>query len=75
MNSIANNIQHTSKPKPPIHKKRLCCPVCNFNRLIDADESTKSELIPESKIEPGWIPDYYQKCPVCKSQIGIKKLS
>lgn len=75
MNSTANTFQQNSKPGRPVHKKKLSCPVCNFKRLIDADESTKSELIPESRIEPGWVPDYYQKCPVCKSQIGIKKLS
>ena len=75
MNPTVNTVQYNPKPRVPIHKKKLSCPVCNFNRLIDADESTMSELVPESSIVPGWIPDYYQKCPVCKNQIGIKKLS
>lgn len=56
-------------------KKQLCCPACGFKRLIDADFMIQSELIPEKEIPRGWVPDYYQKCPGCKNQIGIKKVS
>lgn len=56
-------------------KKQLPCPVCGFRRLIDADSNNKSELIAERNIEGEWVPDYYQKCPNCKNQIGIKKVS
>lgn len=58
-----------------ISKKQLACPVCGFKRLIDADTSNKSELVPEKEIKSGWTPDYYQKCPCCKNQIGIRKVS
>lgn len=57
-----------------IHKKQLKCPVCN-RRLIDAQEDTESELVPEKEIKSGWVPDYFQKCPSCKNQIGIRKVS
>ena len=56
-------------------KKRLSCPVCKFKRLIDADENNHSELRAEKDISNGWTADYYQKCPQCKNQIGIKKVS
>ena len=55
-------------------KKQLPCPVCGFRRLIDADESNESELVPESQIEDGWHPDYFQKCKKCGNQIGIRKV-
>ena len=53
----------------------LKCPVCGFRRLIDSSASIKSELKVESDINKGWIADYYQKCPQCKNQIGIRKVS
>ena len=53
--------------------KQLKCPVCN-RRLIDSTESTKSELRVEKEMDSCWIPDYIQKCPHCKNQIGIKKV-
>ena len=56
-------------------KKQLACPACGFKRLIDAEEHNISELISETKAPRGWIPDYFQKCPQCKSQIGIKKIT
>lgn len=55
-------------------KKRIQCPVCGFPRLIDADANTESELIPEEEVKEGQEPDYYQKCPQCKKQIGIRKV-
>lgn len=55
-------------------RKKLRCPVCGFDRLIDSSVATNSELVPEDKILDGWVPDYFQKCPHCKSQIGIKKV-
>jgi len=58
-----------------IEKTQLICPVCGLKRLIDASADTKSELIPESKIKKGWKADYYQKCPKCRNQIGIRKIS
>ena len=56
-------------------RKHLPCPVCGFKRLIDADEYNVSELKPEQEIEANWRADYFQKCPRCKQQIGIKKVS
>lgn len=56
------------------YKKQLKCPVCGFKRLIDANLDNISELVPEKEIKDGWTPDYYQKCPCCKNQIGIKKI-
>lgn len=58
--------------KKYIHKQ-LHCPICGFKRLIDANEHNRSELYEETAAPPGWEPDYFQKCPQCKSQIGIKK--
>lgn len=55
-------------------KKKIACPLCGFSRLIDADENVKSELKPESEITDAWHPDYIQKCPQCKNQIGIRKV-
>ena len=50
-------------------KKQLACPVCGFNRLVDASQNTKSELSEESQIKPGWRPEYYAKCKKCGKQI------
>ena len=58
-----------------IAKTQLTCPVCGFPRLIDSGAHTVSEVIPESKIQAGWQPDYFQKCHKCGNQIGIKKVS
>lgn len=55
-------------------KKQLVCPVCGFGRLIDASVDNVSELKAESEITEDWKPDYFQKCPQCKSQIGIRKI-
>lgn len=57
-----------------VTKKQLTCPVCGFKRLIDSSESTQSELKAEKDIRGMWKPDYYQKCPHCKNQIGIRKV-
>ena len=57
-----------------MRKKKLCCPVCGFKRVVDANESIKSELYAESKMPPNWIPDYLTKCGNCHNQIGIKKV-
>lgn len=56
-------------------KTKLKCPVCGYERLIDASVHNRSILFPESKMPTGWEPDYYQKCPRCKNEIGIKKVS
>ena len=55
-------------------KKKLICPVCNFQRLIDSAVSIESELRKEDDIDSKWKPDYYMKCPRCKNQIGIRKV-
>lgn len=57
------------------NRTQLDCPICGFKRLIDSDINTKSELKPEKDIKNGWHADYFQKCPRCKNQIGIKKIS
>lgn len=56
-------------------KRRIPCPVCGFERLIDADIDNKSELKAEKELSDDWIPDYYQKCPRCKNQIAIRKIT
>lgn len=56
-------------------KKKIPCPVCGFHRLIDAEASNQSELRAEENITLDWKPDYFQKCPRCKNQIGIRKVS
>ena len=58
-----------------IKRKPLTCPVCGFRRLIDSSYATLTELRAEKDIEGLWIPDYFQKYPKCKNQIGIKKVS
>lgn len=55
-------------------KKQLSCPLCGFKRLIDAEAGNQSELVLEIQIKDGWHPDYFQKCPQCKNQIGIRKI-
>lgn len=62
------------KEKGKNSKKQLVCPVCGFKRLIDARSNSISELKAESDINEGWEPDYFQKCPQCKNQIGIRKI-
>ena len=57
-----------------MRKKQLKCPVCG-QRIIDASDKNISELVAEANMKPGWDPDYYQKRPKCKKQIGIKKVS
>lgn len=56
-----------------ILRKQLGCPSCGA-RLIDAVFDIESELVAEGGFRPGWKPDYIQKCPKCKKQIGIKKV-
>lgn len=56
-------------------KKKIPCPLCGFSRLIDADENNESELYAEKDMPLDWQPDYFQKCPHCKNQIGIRKVS
>lgn len=51
-------------------RRQLSCPVCG-QHLVDADDNTKSQVRPVQK-NSKWIPDYYQKCPRCKNDIGIK---
>ncbi len=54
--------------------KKIPCPICGFSRLIDSDENVKSETKAVNDISDGWHPDYIQKCPQCKNQIGIRKV-
>lgn len=56
-----------------MEKVQLRCPVCGA-RLIDSVSGNRSELVPEWRFRTGWKPDYIQKCPKCKTQIGIRKL-
>ena len=56
-----------------ISRRQLGCPACGA-RLIDAVFDIKSELVAEEDFRPGWEPDYIQKCPRCKRQIGIRKV-
>lgn len=62
------------KQKVKTSKKHLPCPVCGFGRLVDASADNISELRAENSIAEDWEPDYFLKCPQCKSQIGIRKV-
>lgn len=54
-------------------RQTVPCPACNFKRLIDAGDDTKTRTFqPE---DPGYEDaDYYQKCHHCGTEIGISKL-
>ena len=54
---------------------KLKCPNCGFERLIDANDTNVSELIPEYDFKFGMHYDYKQKCGCCKTQIYISKVS
>ena len=54
---------------------QLGCPLCSNKRLIDISEGCKAELNPSTDMPPGWEPDFYQKCRICKREIAIKKVS
>lgn len=56
------------------NKIKLYCPLCSF-RLLDSSLSIRSELKAEKDTDDSWKPDYYIKCPRCKNQIVIRKLS
>jgi hypothetical protein len=52
---------------------RLSCPACNFERLIDTGQHTRSQTFIEG--QDGYPDaDYYQKCSSCKAEIGIRKI-
>ncbi len=55
-------------------RKHLSCPLCGFKRLIDAEADNQSELVAEKDMKIDWKADYFQKCPKCKNQIGIRKV-
>jgi len=58
---------------PNNHRPRLPCPACEFKRLIDTGYHTLSRTLVAG--ESGYQnADYYQKCPCCKSEIGILKI-
>ena len=54
---------------------KLPCPLCGFERLIDAEPNNVSELIPQKEFKPGHKYDYVQKCRGCKQEIYITKVS
>jgi len=57
----------------PHHRKRIPCPACPFERLIDAGEYIRSKTYAPG--DEGYLEaDYYQKCSKCKADIGIKKI-
>ena len=56
-------------------KKKLRCPVCGFQRLVDANEKITIEMFAKNKIPLKWNADFYMKCSKCCNQIGIKKVS
>lgn len=51
---------------------QIKCPFCKY-RIIDSNADINTRTGPEEEA-PGWIPDYIQKCPRCKKQIGLKKV-
>lgn len=70
-------ILQQTKQKNPSHnhqhyRNRLSCPVCCFKRLIDTSQYIRSKTYTAG--EEGYLnADYYQKCSVCKADIGIQK--
>ena len=53
--------------------KKLPCPACEFDRLIDTGQFTCSKTYLPG--EEGYLDaDYYQKCAGCKLEIGIQKI-
>jgi len=56
-----------------MHSGSLACPCCGWHRLIDTGKRTRSRTIsPNDPEHPD--ADYYQKCPRCGEQVGIKKI-
>lgn len=53
-------------------KIQIRCPNCG-QRIIDSNAEIGTRVGPEEE-GPDWIPDYIQKCPRCKKQIGIQKI-
>jgi hypothetical protein len=70
---IAITVKRKKTRSRPHLRKRLPCPVCKFERLIDSGQHTKSQTFMEG--DPGYNnADYYQKCVSCKAEIGIRKI-
>lgn len=53
-----------------VMRRKLDCPVCGYH-LVDAADDTTSQVRKVQKKDV-WEPDYFCKCPRCKSDIGIK---
>lgn len=58
-----------------IVKKKVICPVCNRGRLMDNNDNVIVETIDERIMPDDFNPQYFEKCPVCKSTIAIKTRS
>ena len=50
------------------------CPFCNFKRILDANQNTRTAAGEEKKMPFNWEPDFYVKCPNCRKQIALKKV-
>jgi uncharacterized protein (DUF983 family) len=62
------------KPRRHFKRKPLLCPNCGKGRLIDENVDTISEV----RVVAGndsWEADYYAKCNVCKTEVGVRKLN
>lgn len=55
-------------------RKVLRCPKCGA-RIIDADDNTQAEMCISTEKEKDLYADFYEKCKVCKSDVGIKKIT
>ena len=72
-----SKVQQTNRKKSSgngqYFRRRLSCPICNFERLIDTGQNTKSQTYQVG--DSAYLnADYYQKCSKCKSVIGITKI-
>ncbi len=57
-----------------MNRIHIPCPFCEFRRILDADQKTKTEAIEETRMPYNWQPDFFVKCAKCGRQIAIKKV-
>lgn len=54
-----------------VSTKKMFCPVCNRGRILDVSLRHQGGKIKVHKPEEADRADYFLKCGLCKSQIGI----
>lgn len=70
---ISDTTASIAKTKKLMMANPLRCPRCNAP-VVFAHGGTKSEVHILDGASP-WKADYYAKCPVCKAEVGIKKIN